>query len=132
MITLKALKYSIGIWSFMGIIGIPLLVYFNLLNGWKWEYASSSAIYDQMMVSIYFALGICLARAVRIPEKHRSLIEFTILSSYFHGAVMLFHSLMMIEHRGHLCGDVWILFGAVSLHLVFWLDKRQNPERWSN
>ena len=115
----------------MGIVGIPAFVYFDVLNGWKWEHTSSSAIYDQMLVSIYFALGISLSRTIKRPEKNRSLLEFTILSSYLHGGVMLIHS-MMPEHRGHLFGDVWILFGAVSLHLTLWLDERRNPKRWAD
>ncbi len=115
----------------MGIFGIPMFVYSDFLQGWQWGHTSASAIYDQMIVSIYFSLGICLARAIRYPERNRGLIEFTILSSYLHGAVMLFHSLMMPEHRGHLFGDVWILFGAISLHVPFMLDLRRSPQRWT-
>ena len=44
-------------WAFMGLVGIPLAVYFDLLEGWRWS--PYNAIYDQMIVSIYFAVGMC-------------------------------------------------------------------------
>lgn len=43
---------------------------------------------DAMMGSIYFALGIFLLLAVRNPSANRSLIGFTIWSSFAHAAVM--------------------------------------------
>jgi hypothetical protein len=43
---------------------------------------------DDMMLSLYFALGIFLLMAVRNPSAHRSLIAFAAWSSVAHGAVM--------------------------------------------
>ena len=43
---------------------------------------------DDMMLSLYFALGIFLLMAVRNPSAHRSLIAFAAWSSFAHGAVM--------------------------------------------
>jgi uncharacterized membrane protein YoaK (UPF0700 family) len=43
---------------------------------------------DAMMMSLYFALGILLLKAVRNPQEHRSLIAFAAWSSFAHGAVM--------------------------------------------
>ena len=43
---------------------------------------------DDMMLSIYVALGIFLLLAVRNPSANRSLIAFTAWSSFAHAAVM--------------------------------------------
>src|SRR5258708_33615362 len=43
---------------------------------------------DEMMLSLYVALGIFLLMAVRNPSANRSLIAFAAWSSFAHGAVM--------------------------------------------
>ena len=110
---LTNLRWAVAFWAFAGLIGIPALVFFDPFGGWKWQ--PYNPIYDQMMVSIYFAIGICALRAVRNPLRHLSFLWFVVLSSITHGSVMLFHAATHPEHLGHLIGDVWILAGAVSL-----------------
>jgi uncharacterized membrane protein len=113
MSALKNLRRAVALWAFAGLIGIPALVFFDPFGGWKWQ--PYNPIYDQMMVAIYFAIGICALRAVRDPLRHLSFLWFVVLSSITHGAVMLFHALTHPMHLGHLLGDVWILAGAISL-----------------
>jgi len=110
---LTNLRRAVAFWAFAGLFGIPALVFFDPFGGWKWQ--PYNPIYDQMMVSIYFAIGICALRALRNPLRHLSFLWFLVLSSITHGAVMLFHALTHPMHLGHLLGDVWILAGAVSL-----------------
>ena len=43
---------------------------------------------DQMMLAVYFVLGIFLLLAVRTPANHRSLIAFTGWGTLAHDAVM--------------------------------------------
>ena len=59
-----SLRIAVIIWAFSGLLGIPLAVYFDLLEGWRWT--PYNAVYDQMMVSVYFAVGICSAIAAGI------------------------------------------------------------------
>ena len=113
MDALTNLRRAVALWAFAGLIGIPALVFFDPFGGWKWQ--PHNPIYDQMMVSIYFAIGICALRAIRNPLRHLSFLWFVVLSSITHGSVMLFHAATHPEHLGHLIGDVWILAGAVSL-----------------
>ena len=54
----------------MGLLGIPLAVFFDLLEGWRWP--PYNAIYDQMIVIIYFAVGIYSAMAIKNQMKHTS------------------------------------------------------------
>jgi len=113
-----SLKAAMIAWAFMGLLGIPLAVYFDLLEGWRWP--PYNAIYDQMIVSIYFAVGICAAMAIKNPLKHTSFLWFVAISSFTHGGVMLYHAVLNPHHISHLIGDVWILAGGLSLAIPLW------------
>ena len=120
-----SLRIGVIIWAFSGLLGIPLAVYFDLLEGWRWT--PYNAVYDQMMVSVYFAVGICSAIAIRNPVKHTSFLWFVAISSFTHGGVMLYHAVLNPHHIGHLMGDVWILAGGLSLAIPLWrLRKYQD------
>ena len=120
-----SLRIAVIIWAFSGLLGIPLAVYFDLLEGWRWT--PYNAVYDQMMVSVYFAVGICSAIAIRNPVKHTSFLWFVAISSFTHGGVMLYHAVLNPHHIGHLMGDVWILAGGLSLAIPLWrLRKYQD------
>jgi hypothetical protein len=120
----RVLRPAVILWTFAGLVGIPLAVYFDLLGGWRWP--PYNAIYDQMMVSVYFAVGLCSARAIKNPIRHGSFLWFVALSSVTHGVVMLFHALHDDTHINHLLGDVWILAGAASLAWPLWRSRRVN------
>ena len=66
---------------------------------------------DDMMLSLYFALGIFLLLAVRNPSAHRSLIAFTAWSSFAHAVVMsaLGFQPKFAGEKGHL----WIASGVL-------------------
>jgi hypothetical protein len=63
-----------------------------------------------MIMAIYATLEVFLLAAARNPERHTSLIGFTIWSSIVHGAVMAVQAMANPEHSGHLLGDVPALF----------------------
>lgn len=79
-------------------------------SGWRWE--PHHAHYEQMMVGIYFTLGVFLLRAARDPEQHLSLIWFTVWSSVVHGGIMTAQALSAPQHHAHLIADVPALFLA--------------------
>ncbi len=84
-------------------------------SGWSWGQPESL----QMILGIYFTLGVFLLLASRDPLAHRSLIWFTVWSSVAHGAIMGAQSLAMSQHHGHLWGDVTALIAvAVVLALL--------------
>jgi hypothetical protein len=74
---------------------------------------------DQMMLSIYFVLGIFLLSAVRNPAAHRSLIAFTGWSSLAHDSVMVLQSLQLRNQRTELPPLAVIAFISV---LLLWLN----------
>jgi hypothetical protein len=81
--------------------------------GWRWE--PHHAYYEQMMVGIYFTLGVSLLLAAREPLRHLSLIWFTVWSSIVHGSIMAVQALSGSEHHGHLLADVPALFIAAAV-----------------
>jgi hypothetical protein len=124
---INALRGGVIAWAFMGLVGIPLAVFFDFLEGWRWP--PYNPIYDQMIVSIYFAAGVCSLLAIKNPTQHASFLWFMSLSSFTHGGVMLYHAALNPHHMGHLLGDVWILAGGISLAIPLWLLRTYKDQR---
>ena len=102
---LVGLVFMFGIW--------PLSIVWP--SGWSWGQPESL----QMIMGIYFVLGLFLLLASRNPLAHRSLIWVAVWSSVAHGVIMGAQSLAMSQHRGHLWGDVVALIAvAVVLALL--------------
>src|SRR5260370_34733749 len=78
-------------------------IYPLTLSLWK---MNQSDYGDDMMLSLYFALGIFLMMAVRNPSANRSLIAFAAWSSFAHGAVMAVLAVHIASERGGLLGAV--------------------------
>ena len=81
--------------------------------GWRWS--PHHTHYEQMIVGIYFTLGIFLIRASRDPVRHLSLIWFAVWSSVVHAGIMTIQALADAKHRAHLFADVPALFLAAAL-----------------
>lgn len=105
------------------IIGLPFM--FDLWpGGFRWAHPGEHRAYERMIIAIYFALGLCLIPAARDPERHVLLIDFTILSSLLHGAVMTYDAFAQEHEMTHLVGDVPLLF--VLAAVLIWLHPRWN------
>jgi len=113
------LRPSVAVWAAFGLVVIPLCVYFDPFQGWRW--VPFNVIYEQMMVSVYVAVGIMSLVAFQSPIHHVSFLWFVALSSFTHGFTMLFHAATTPMHRGHLVGDVWIIAGGLSLAIPLFL-----------
>lgn len=57
---------------------------------------------DQMMLAVYFVLGLFLLLAVRRPADHRSLIAFTGWGTLAHDAVMALQAAQLKQFRSEL------------------------------
>lgn len=90
--------------------------------GFRWSHPAPHPAYERMIVAIYVSLGICLARGARNPIKNVIILDFTILSSVLHGAVMTYDSFAQEHEMMHLLGDVPLLFGVAALFI--WLYPR--------
>lgn len=95
--------------------------------GFRWVHPHPHPPYERMIQAIYVSLGICLFRAAKDPLGNVGLIDFTILSSVLHAAVMTYDSFAQEDELTHLVGDVPILF-AVAAVLIFLHPRRIAPE----
>jgi hypothetical protein len=98
----------------------PLMLFWP--TGWRWS--PHHAQYEQMMVGIYFTLGIFLLRASKDPPRHLSLIWFAVWSSVVHAGIMAVQALTDPAHRGHLVADVPALLLAAAAFSVL-MPRRQ-------
>src|SRR5437899_3611688 len=94
-----------------------------------WQ-ANPSDTGDDMMLSLYFVLGIFLLIAVRNPAANRSLIAFTAWSSFAHAAVMAMMAFQKADERGELLIAVAVL-GIIGVALIVLAPARQSDERVS-
>src|SRR6266567_2911064 len=81
-------------------------IYPLTLSLWKMKQSDYG---DDMMLSLYFALGIFLLMAVRNPSANRSLIAFAAWSSFAHGAVMAVLAFQIASERRDLLIAVAVL-----------------------
>lgn len=91
---------------------------------WK---ANPSDTGDDMMLSLYFVLGIFLLIAVRNPAANRSLIAFTAWSSFTHAVVMSALALQpkqANEREGFLGGSVVLV--AIGVPLILLAPAKQS------
>ena len=96
---------------------------FNLWPaGFRWAHPAPQPAYERMIVAIYIALGICLVPTAFAPERHVMLINFTIISSLLHGAVMTYDACAQQHEMMHLVGDVPILFLLAAV--LIWLHPQ--------
>ncbi|MBZ5680494.1 MAG: hypothetical protein LAO24_10345 [Acidobacteriia bacterium] len=82
---------------------------------------------DDMMLSLYFALGIFLLIAVRNPSANRSLIAFAAWSSFAHAAVMAVLAFHIASERGGLLSAVAVLV-VIGATLIVLAPAKQSGE----
>ena len=83
-------------------------------------HANKSDYGDDMMLSLYVALGVFLLMSVRNPSAHRSLIAFAAWSSFAHAAVMAVIAYQNPKERVGIAFDdaVLVLFGVTLTTLA--------------
>lgn len=86
---------------------------------------------DDMMMSLYFVLGIFLLIAVRNPAAHRSLIAFAAWSSFAHAAVMSTLGIQHPSERNGFVGGSAVLV-VIGIALIALAPARQLEERVSS
>jgi hypothetical protein len=70
---------------------------------------------DQMMLAVYFVLGIFLLLAVKNPSAHRSLIAFTGWGTLAHDAVMVVQAHQLKQLRSELFPLIVVALLCVAL-----------------
>jgi hypothetical protein len=111
MARLRALRIALLVIGSITIFNGVFFVFWP--SGFRWH--PYHPYYEQMIVGIYFTLGVFLVRAAKDPLRHLSLIWFAVWSSVVHGAIMAVQALSGAEHHSHLVGDVPFLFIAAAV-----------------
>src|ERR1700761_2269009 len=85
---------------------------------------------DQMMLAVYFVLGVFLLLAVRRPSMHRSLIAFTGWGTLAHDAIMAVQAYQLKQLRSELIPLIAIAVLCIALiALVPPAEKRDVPAK---
>ena len=108
---LKAVLVLVGLLFLAGVYPVTMDLW----------HANPSDTGDDMMLSLYFVLGIFLLIAVRDPAANRSLIAFTAWSSFAHAVVMSALALQpkqASERAGFLGGSAVLVVIGVALILL--------------
>ena len=119
----RALKIVLVLVGLLFLAGIYPLT----MSLWK---MNESDYGDDMMLSLYFALGIFLLMAVRNPSANRSLIAFAAWSSFAHGAVMSVLAVHIASERGGLLSAVAGLV-IIGVALILLAPAKPSGERAS-
>jgi hypothetical protein len=120
MIRERALKVVLVLVGLLFSAGIYPLT----MSLWK---MNESDYGDDMMLSLYFALGIFLLMAVRNPSANRSVIAFAAWSSFAHAAVMAVLAVHSTSERGGLLSAVAVLV-VIGVALIALAPGKQSGE----
>jgi len=99
----KYLKLALAVFGLIFLLIYPLGIVWPA--GWVWH-GGEGSYYLQMIIGMYFVLGIMLIMASRNPSEHKSLINYTIWSSVAHGLIMGVQAVGDDMEYGHLIADV--------------------------
>src|SRR5437660_4630570 len=102
----------------LGLVGLLFSAGLYPVTDSLWH-ANQSMYTDDMMLSLYVALGIFLLIAVRSPSAHRSLIAFAAWSSFAHAVAMSILGFEIPSQRtGFLVGSAVLVVIGIAL-IVF-------------
>ena len=90
-------------------------------------HANQKMYTEDMMLSVYVALGIFLLLAARNPSANRSLIAFTAWSSFAHAAVMAVMAYQKVDERRELLIAVAALV-IIGVALIVLAPAKQSVE----
>ena len=96
-------------------------------SGWQWH-GGHGQYYLQMICGVYAVLGAYLIAAARNPSEHRSLISFTVWSSFAHASIMAAQAIYDGHEIRHLVGDVPALLLAAG---VLCISLQRGSREWS-
>jgi peptidoglycan/LPS O-acetylase OafA/YrhL len=93
-------------------------------------HANQSMYSDDMMLSLYFALGIFLLLAAGNPSANRSLTAFTAWSSFAHGSVMTVMAFQKADERRNILIGVSVLV-MIGVALIVLVPAKRTDKRTS-
>ena len=103
-------------------LALPILVEL-LPSMFRWSNPAVNMADEHMIVSIYYALGICFFIAAKDPLRNAILIDFTIISSILHGTVMAYYALVLEGEMAHMWGDIPFMY-AMAIGFYIYHPRR--------
>ncbi|MFZ3218259.1 MAG: DUF6632 domain-containing protein [Candidatus Acidiferrales bacterium] len=105
---LRFLRIALVLVGLIFIAGVYPMMTLWWPSGWRWQ--PNQPEYEQMILGVYATLGVFLLIASRNPLQNRSLIWFTVWSSFVHAGIMTVQVINAPSEHGHLLGDIPALF----------------------
>ena len=108
---IRYLRIALFVFGLFLIFALPIFVFWIWPAGWAWGWQDGwHSHYVYMILSMFSVMGIMFLCAIRDPLAYRSLIWYAVWSSVAHAFVMLYLALNEEAERGHLVGDIPMLF----------------------
>lgn len=119
----KLRTYSIVMVAFgVSLFGLP--VFIELLPDlFRWHEPAVNMADERMIVSMYYALGICFIMGAKDPVRSSILIDYTIISSILHATVMAYYAMTLETEMAHMWGDVPFLY-VVAIFFFFYHPRK--------
>jgi uncharacterized membrane protein HdeD (DUF308 family) len=111
MFPLRSLQVLLVLSGLFFIAGIyPLLT--SIMQHQQSDYG------DQMMLAVYFVLGVFLLLAAKTPATNRSLIAFTGWGTLAHDAIMAVQAYQLKQLRSELLPLIMVAFLCIALIIL--------------
>jgi hypothetical protein len=108
---IKYLRIALFVFGLFLIFALSTFVFWLWPAGWAWGWQEGwHSHYVYMILSMFAVMGVMFLFAIRDPLAYASLIWFAVWSSIAHACVMLVLALREEAERGHLVGDIPMLF----------------------
>ena len=119
------LKTTLIVTGLVSILLIPIAKVWP--SGFVWH-GGEGAYYFQMIAGIYATMGGYMLYAAINPfePRHRTFLFFVVVVNIVHAVIMGFQAAGDHSERGHLIGDVPLLF--ISSVLIWYLMPARKPE----
>lgn len=106
----KLRTYSIVMVVFgASLFGLPVVVEI-LPDLFRWHEPAVNMADEHMIVSMFYAIGICFIMGAKDPVKNAIIIDYLIISSILHASVMAYYALTLETEMPHMWGDVPLLY----------------------
>jgi len=121
---IPAMRYLSFAMVFLGASFLLLPIIIELMPSmFRWSNPMVNMADEHMIVAIYYGLGICFFMAAKDPLRHVIIIDFTIISSLLHGAVMAYYAVALEGEMAHMWGDVAFMF-IMAIGFIIYHPRR--------
>ncbi len=115
--------YSIVMVLFgISLFGLPVVVEL-LPDLFRWHEPNVNMADEHMIVSMYYALGICFIMGAKDPVRNAIIVDYAIISSVLHASVMAYYALTLETEMPHMWGDIPFLF-AIAIGFGIYHPRR--------